>query len=168
MPHRRLVLVRHAQAGNAATDRNRPLTELGQHQAAAAGEQLAGLGVAPDRVLVSPALRAVQTWQGMSAALAGPAGPEIEERIYDNTLEGLFEVIGESGEDVGTLVVVGHNPAVGQLASDLDDGEGDDDARESLSRGFPPASMAVFEIDGPFAMLGPGTATLVHQLAPSA
>jgi phosphohistidine phosphatase len=168
MPHRRLVLVRHAQAGNAATDRNRPLTELGQHQAAAAGEQLAGLGVAPDRVLVSPALRAQETWQGMSAALAGPPGPEIEERIYDNTIEGLFEVIGESGEDVGTLVVVGHNPAVGQLASDLDDGEGDDGAREDLSRGFPPASIAVFEVGDPFSMLGTGTARLVHLLVPSA
>ena len=168
MEQRRLVLVRHAQAGDAATDRDRPVTELGQHQAAAAGEQLAGLGVAPDRVLVSPAVRARQTWQGMSAALASPPGPESEERIYDNTLEGLFEVIRESGEDVGTLVVVGHNPAVGQLASDLDDGEGDDDAREALGRGFPPASMAVFEVDGPFSMLGPGAATLVHLLAPSA
>ena len=168
MPDRRLVLVRHAQAGDAATDRDRPLSGVGQQQAANVGERLAGLGMVPDRVLVSPALRARQTWQGMSAALEGGPEPEVEERIYDNTLDGLFEVVRESDEDLRTLVVVGHNPAVGQFASDLDDGEGDGDARESLSSGFPPASVAVFEIDTPFAVVGPGTATLVRLLSPSA
>jgi phosphohistidine phosphatase len=168
MPARRLVLVRHAQAGDAVTDRERPLTELGQQQAAAMGEQLAALGAAPDRVLVSPALRARQTWERISAALPAMPEPEVEERIYDNTLDGLFEVVRESAEDVRTVVVVGHNPAVGQLAADLDDGDGDDDARESLSHGFPPASVAVFEVDTPFAVVGPGTATLVRLLSPPA
>jgi len=168
MPDRRLVLVRHAQAGDAATDRDRPLTEIGQRRAAAVGEQLAILGVAPDRVLVSPALRARQTWERISAALECAPEPEFEDRIYDNTLDGLFEVIGESGEDVRALVVVAHNPAVGQLASDLDDGEGDDEARQLLSGGFPPGSAAVFDVGIPLAVVGPGTATLVELLSPPA
>jgi phosphohistidine phosphatase len=168
VPPRRLVLVRHAQAGDAATDRDRPLTEQGQQQAAAVGERLAGMGVAPDRVLISPALRARQTWERARAALDGAPEPDVEERIYDNTVDGLFEVVRESGEDVQTLVVVGHNPAVGTLASVMDDGEGSEPAREQLAAGFPPSSVALFDVDTPFAVLGPGSATLREVLVPDA
>jgi phosphohistidine phosphatase len=164
---RRLVLVRHAQAGDAPSDRERPLTEHGQRQAAAVGERLARLGIAPDRVVVSPALRARQTCEQVRSALEGAPEADVDRRIYENTLDGLFDVLRETGDDVRTLLLVGHNPAVGQVAYDLDDGEGDPVAREDLGRGFPAGSAAVFDVDSPFAVLGPGAATLVHVLLPA-
>jgi phosphohistidine phosphatase len=167
MRDRRLVLVRHAQAGDAASDRDRALTEHGQRQADAVGDELARIGIAPDRVLVSPALRTRQTWERVVAALGSVPEPEFDERVYDNTVDGLFEVIRESDEDDGTLVVVGHNPAVGQLTHDLDDGEGDPAAREQVGQGFPPGAVAVFDVDTPFALLGPGGGTLVDVLIPA-
>jgi phosphohistidine phosphatase len=167
MPDRRLVLVRHAQAGDAASDRERPLTEHGQRQADAVGEQLARIGVAPDRVLVSPALRTRQTWERVRASLDCAPEPDVEERIYDNTLEGLFEVVREADEEVQTLLLVGHNPAVAEFASALDDGEGSEAARRALAGGFPPASVAVFDVDIQLAVLGPGGATLVDLLSPA-
>jgi phosphohistidine phosphatase len=167
VPPRRLVLVRHAQAGDAATDRDRPLTEHGQQQAAAVGEWLARTGIAPDRVLISPALRTRQTWERARAALACAPEPGVEERIYDNTVDGLVEVIRESPEDVQTLVLVAHNPAVGMLASELDDGEGSEPAQQTLAAGFPPASVALFGVATPFAVLGPGQATLLEVVVPA-
>jgi len=167
MPDRRLVLVRHAQAGDAASDRDRPLTARGQQQADAAGHGLARIGIRPDRVVVSPALRTRQTWERVGAALESAPEPEVEERIYDNTVDGLLEVVRESDEDAGTLVVVGHNPAIGQLTHDLDDGEGDPTARDQVERGFPPGAVAVFDVDTPFAVLGPGGATLVDVIFPA-
>jgi phosphohistidine phosphatase len=167
VPRRRLVLIRHAQAGDAAIDLDRPLTERGQQQAAAVGEWLARTGIAPDRVLVSPALRARQTWERARAALACAPEPDVEERIYDNTVDGLVEVIRESPEDVQTLVLVAHNPAVGTLGSELDDGEGSEPAQQTLAAGFPPASVALFGVEAPFAVLGPGQATLLEVVVPA-
>jgi phosphohistidine phosphatase len=167
VPDRRLVLVRHAEAGLAPLDSDRPLTPRGERDAGALGGWLAGLGIAPDRVVVSPARRTRQTWDRARAALDGAPEAEFDERIYDNTVDGLFEIIRESDGDVGTLVVVGHNPAVGQLTSDLDDGAGDASAREEVGRGFPSGAVAVFDVDAPFAVLGPGGASLVEVLVPA-
>src|SRR4051812_49694764 len=87
---RRLVLVRHAQAGGGPVDADRPLTEQGARHAAAIGTWLARTGPAPDRVLVSPARRARQTWEEAAAALDPGSEPFVDERIYDNTVEAVL------------------------------------------------------------------------------
>jgi len=169
VPDRRLVLVRHAQAGDAATDRDRPLTDHGRQQAAAVGEWLAEAGIAPDLALVSPARGALETWDEVQAALDGAPESETDERIFDNTVDGLFEVlreVDEDDDDVQTLVLVGHDPAVGTLAHLLDDGDGSEGVREALAAGFPPASAAVFDLGMPFAELDEGCATLAYFSTP--
>jgi phosphohistidine phosphatase len=166
MDSHRLVLIRHTQAGNAATDRDRPLTAAGEQHAAAIGAWLARAGVTPDLVLVSPAHRAQQTWEQAAAALTPRPDVSLEERIYDNTLDDLFAVIGEAPDHLATLVVVGHNPSVGEFAAALDDGEGDADAREALASGFPTGGVAVFSLAGPFEDLAPETGTLTDFAVP--
>ena len=84
----------------------------------------------------------------------------VDERIYDNTVEALLEVLRETPDDVGTVAVVGHNPSVGQLAADLDDGEGSPQARHDVAAGFPAGGVAVFSLPGSFAAIEPGAATL--------
>jgi phosphohistidine phosphatase len=165
---RRLLLIRHAQAAHGSPDRERPLTGHGRRGAAAIGTWLRDSGLVPDRVLVSTALRARQTWAAAAESLGADLEPTDEQRIYDNTVEALLEVIGEAPDDVGTVAVVGHNPSIGELAFALDDGEGDDSARRHLQGGFPTGAVAVFRVDGSFAELGPGAATLEDFAVPSA
>jgi phosphohistidine phosphatase len=155
-----LLLIRHAQAGNAPLDRDRPLTEQGARHAAEIGRWLADAGVVPDRVVVSPAVRAVQTWRQASSALGSVPESVVEQRIYDNTLDDLVAVIRETADDVGTLIVVGHNPSVGGLAQELQDGGGSESAKEQLDRGFPAGGVAVFDLDATFETIAPGAATL--------
>ena len=145
MASRTLLLVRHAQAGNAPLDTDRPLTEHGVEQARAIGAWLAEHGLVPDRVVLSPARRAVQTW-------TAAAEPTVDPRIYENTFDAVLEAIHETPDDVGCLAVVGHNPSIGGLAHELGDG--------SFDSGFPAGGVAVLELPGPYAALGPGTATL--------
>ena len=114
----------------------------------------------PDRVLVSPALRAAQTWERAAASLGVDLLPTADERIFDNTVDSVLSAITETSEDVSTLVVVGHNPSVGKLAFALDDGEGDPSARDDLHAGFPTGAVALFELGSSFAELAPGKATL--------
>jgi phosphohistidine phosphatase len=162
----RLLLVRHAKAGEAPTDIDRPLTHRGDRQATGIGSWLAETGLVPDRVLVSPARRAAQTWEQAAARLGAAPEPVVEPRIYENTVESVLEALRETDDDVQTLAVVGHNPAIGQLAYDLDDGEGDPTARRDLENGFPTASVAVFTLSTPFSAVEPDTATLTEFRTP--
>ena len=88
-------------------------------------------------MLVSPAVRAAQTWAAAAAAVAPKLPPTLDERIYDNTIEALFAVIGEVADGVPTVAVVGHNPSIGELAAALDDGEGDPAGRPRPAQRVP-------------------------------
>jgi phosphohistidine phosphatase len=160
VPTHRLLLIRHAKAAHAATDRERPLTASGARAAASIGAWLQTSGYVPDQVLVSTALRAQQTWAAVAESLGADPEPTLDERIYDNTVNTVLSAITEAPEEVSTLVVVGHNPSVGELAFALDDGDGDSAAREDLHEGFPAGAVAVFELDVSFAELAPGQARL--------
>jgi phosphohistidine phosphatase len=119
-------------------------------------------------VVVSPALRARQTWERAAASPVLDGPPTVDERIYENTVEAVLAAITETPEDVRTLVVVGHNPSLGELASALDDGQGDPGARRSLQAGFPTGAVAVFEVGASFGELEPGAATLSAFEVPAA
>jgi phosphohistidine phosphatase len=157
---RRLLLVRHAKAGDAPVDADRPLTRRGERQAAAIGSWLAESRLVPDVAVVSPARRAAQTWERAAAQLGAPPEPVVEPRIYVNTVEAVLAAVRETDDDVQTLAVVGHNPSIGQLAYDLDDGEGHPEARRDLEQGFPTAAVAVFTLATPFSEVAPQTGTL--------
>jgi phosphohistidine phosphatase len=160
MQQRRLLLIRHAEAADAPLDADRPLTERGTRHAAAIGSWLEQGGLMPDRVVVSPARRAAQTWDRAGAPLVPDLQPIVDPRIYDNTVEALLAAIRETPEDVRTLAVVGHNPSVGELAGVLDDGQSSPAARRDLDAGFRTGGVAVFVLAAPFPDIAPGTATL--------
>ena len=161
MQRRLLVLVRHAEAADAAVDAERPLTAHGARRATAIGSWLAAHGVTPERALVSPARRTVQTW-----ARAGGVSPVLEPRIYAATVPALLAVVQETPEEVDRLAVVGHDPSISGLTALLDDGQGDDAARRGCRFGFPTGGVAVFEAATPFADVAPGTARLLAFAVP--
>jgi phosphohistidine phosphatase len=167
VPTHRLLLIRHAQAADAPTDRDRPLTAHGTRAAAAIGAWLQQSGNVPDSALVSTALRAQQTWAAAAESLGADREPTLDERIYDNTVQAVLGVIAEASDDVSTLAVVGHNPSVGELAAALDDGAGEESARRALRAGFPTGAVAVFRVETSFADLEPGRATLEDLTVPS-
>ena len=76
MPRRTLTVIRHAKAdeGEGMTDRDRPLTEKGERDAAGIAA-VPGRAAWPDLVLCSPATRTRQTGGLMEAAVVrtGPA-----------------------------------------------------------------------------------------------
>ena len=60
------------------------------------------------------------------------------------------------------VLVIGHNPTLPSTVSMLADGAGAEDAHEALTRGCPPATLAVLEYRGPWSVLGFGEAELTR------
>ena len=166
MQPRRLLLIRHATAAEGPIDADRPLTGSGVRHAGAIGAWLRQAQLIPDRVLVSPALRAAQTWAEAGTELVEGPQPVTDPRIYDNTVGQVLATIREAPDDERTLAVVGHNPSIGELSAILGDGRGSREARHAVDRGFPAGGVAVFVLPGPFAAVAPGCATLTDFVVP--
>ena len=118
---RRLVIVRHAQAANqppgGGPDRLRPLTDRGEADARAAARRLAHSGIVVQHIVCSPATRTDRTARIMAEALRyDVADLEHAAAAYSASLGDLLDVIAGTAPDVHTLMLVGHNPALSDLA----------------------------------------------------
>ncbi len=120
---RTLVLLRHAKADrpNGVADVDRPLTERGHADAAAAGAWIVQHGYVPDLVLCSPSRRTRQTWHSVAVALAASASPHVryERAIYDGSPQDMLALV-QSLDDERVVMLVGHNPTISQLSELLD------------------------------------------------
>lgn len=115
-PVQELVLLRHAEAERKAdSDLLRALTGKGREEATHVGKLLASGGILPDRVLTSPATRALETARLAASAWGEPA-PEVVERIYDASLKDLSAVLARQ-EGAQRILIVGHNPGLSDLAT---------------------------------------------------
>ena len=123
-----LHLLRHAKSSwshSDASDRERVLNKRGKRDAPRMGEALARR-MAPMAISVSPAQRAQLTLGGLCDGW--PALGEIhhvtDEDLYTFSAEDLFGWLQEQDDARSALFVIGHNPALTDLANALavDDG----------------------------------------------
>jgi phosphohistidine phosphatase len=114
-----LVLLRHAKSAypDGVDDHERPLNARGERDARRVGELLSE-SYHFDRVLVSTAARAQQTWQMASRAMPGQAA-ETLSRLYLATSGELLDIVRGLPTDTDAALVVGHNEGLEQCASGL-------------------------------------------------
>ncbi|WP_431279968.1 SixA phosphatase family protein [Leifsonia poae] len=150
---RTLVLLRHAKSdwSGPEADIERPLAERGVRQAGQAGLWLAEHAAAIGLAVISPANRARQTWELASVRLSTPPQVLVDDRVYAATAGQLLAVLREIPDDVETLVLVGHNPGMEDLASAL--------AGELVT--LRTSGIAVFRMLGSWNDLSPATAELL-------
>ncbi len=151
--------MRHSEAEPAsASDVDRQLTAVGRSDAAAAGTWLAGQGAAPDRAVVSAALRTRQTWDAVASAAGWSVTPELDRGLHSAGPDTALDILRGTDDGVTTLLVVGHNPTVSYLAAMLDDGEGEPEAITAMTTGYPTSALTLFSYPGTWAELGAGAA----------
>ena len=162
----RLYLLRHARAeiaGDGAADDSRGLTREGRREAADVGAFLVSRAEAPTYVLCSAARRAVETMERVIAALPEKPATSISEALYLASSWKLLEQVRATDASVSSLILVGHNPGIAELAANLS-GRGDAAALRSLARRFPPATLAELEpSEESWSALEPHTARLVSH-----
>src|SRR5215213_2903295 len=117
MIERTLILLRHAKSdwSGEEPDIARPLATRGRRQAPDTGRWLAAHVAGIDVAVVSPARRAADTWELVAAELAAPPRVEVDERVYAASGPELLTVVRGLGDDLETVVVVGHNPGLEEL-----------------------------------------------------
>lgn len=149
---RTLILLRHAKSDWSASvpDFDRPLAERGRAQAPRAGRWLANNAGPIDLAIVSPAQRARETWDLVSAQLAPAPPAHFDDRVYAASADELLEVLRDVPDDVRRVVLVGHNPGLEQLASLL---AGEDVTMRT-------AGIAEFGVEGPWRERDVTSATL--------
>jgi phosphohistidine phosphatase len=143
----RLLVLRHAKSEKAEPgmpDRERRINSRGQRDAATMGAYIARHGLAPDLAVVSTAQRTRETWERIAAALSMPPAPIYEERLYNAGYDAILTVIRQIDRIARTLLVIGHNPGLHDLARTLI-ASGDVEWRERLNEGLPTAGLVVID-----------------------
>ncbi len=158
---RTVLLLRHAKAereGWAGEDHDRPLTAEGRRAARRVGAWISAADLAPDLLLASSAARARATAELAAAAGHWRCPRRAVSALYDATPAELVEVLRGLEPGVERPLLVGHEPAWSQLASQLAGG-----GRLRL----PTAALAAvrFELSA-WSQLAPGAGALELLLAP--
>lgn len=109
-----LYVVRHAIAEpyGSGPDAERRLTAEGRERFTRSVQGLGALGVALDRVLCSPLIRARETAELLGAVAS--AAPEVTDRLAAPPSTALLAEAAKGGEHVA---LVGHEPWMGELVS---------------------------------------------------
>ena len=141
---KRIYILRHAKAvAKDAEDFDRVLAPRGHAQMKVISTWLAERSERPELALVSPAARARETW-----GLAGlPDVPVVfDARIYEASPKTLLDVIRGAEETARTLVLVGHNPGLEDLAHKLV-GSGPAGLRARIETKFPTAAIVAVDLE---------------------
>ena len=171
---RRLLLLRHAQAvalaadAPEALDHARPLSARGRSDAAALGAVLGARGLMPELALVSTSRRTQESFELLRGAPEPRVGNEggatrqlLSEAMYLASAGALRALLREQDAAVRSVLLVGHNPGLHTLALELAGGEG-----PLLGAGFPPCTLALFDVAADWSGLDAAHASLLEILRP--
>jgi phosphohistidine phosphatase len=144
-----LLLLRHAKSSRdnpRLDDFDRPLAKRGREAAPEIGQFLRHAKLFPDLVLCSTARRTQETAELALAELGRDATVRMLDALYLAAPEQILKAIHGADAKTKTLLVIGHNPGMAQLANHLVAG-GDNAAIRHLREKYPTAALAVFEAD---------------------
>ena len=123
-------------------------------------------GVRPELVLCSTALRARATLDALLPALGAQAEVRFEDDLYGADADELLARLRAVSTRVESVLVVGHNPGLQDLAARLA-GDGEPVATDQLRAKFPTGALAVLDLGSTtWARLTIGGAYLAHLFTP--
>jgi phosphohistidine phosphatase len=156
---RTLVLMRHAKSAypDNVGDHDRPLAARGIREAGWAGEWLRDNVPEIDQVLCSSAVRTRETLR--LTAVAAPVS--YLDRLYGASPGVMIAEINAVPDTVATLLVLGHEPTVSQVALGLAGRtESNPAAVRQISMKYPTSGIAVLDVPRSWADLELGRAQL--------
>jgi phosphohistidine phosphatase len=118
-----LFLVRHAKSDwsvSGQKDFERQLNGRGLNDAPKMGRKLYEMGMKPDLIISSPAVRARLTAELIAEQLKYDTDKIVfNEEIYEASVRSLLKVINSIDDKNKTVIIVGHNPTFTYIAESL-------------------------------------------------
>jgi len=128
-------------------------------------EHLRRQRIGPALVLCSSARRTVETLELIAPALGKQARTRVLESLYMADAEDLLDQLRRVSRTVPSVLVIGHNPGLHDLAASLAAGGGDPLDRLRLK--FPTGALATLRVRGSgWRQLTPGGAELIAFTTP--
>jgi len=166
---RRLILMRHAKADYplGVADHERPLAARGNREAPSAGAWLVENNLIPDYIICSDALRTRSTcaWVLSELGEKGPT-PYIDSRVYSAGTSALCSIINEVPDTVSTLLVIGHQPVLQELALRLASAQSDEESVYELAMNYPTLGTTVLETAHPYSHLDARDCNITNFVVP--
>jgi len=147
---KRLILLRHSKAGQTnkkiLDDHERTLTDKGKDLCENIASYMKSNNYNPDLIISSSSVRTVETSELIikNADLTGRL--IVEQKLYLAHQNELFKTVQTIDESIETAMIVAHNPGIQNFSIELS-GSGDKKIFRKMRGSFPPASMAIFEIN---------------------
>jgi len=169
---RQLLLLRHAKSSwddPRLPDHARPINARGRRNALAMGAAMRELGLAPDVVLVSSARRTLQTLEAIQP-LEGSPLVEPMDALYLAPWRGLFDVLCGIRDTARSVLLIGHNPGLHELAMALVGPAGMSGGgamARRLAEAYPTATLTELSIALPWRLLEAGSGRLIRFLTPA-
>lgn len=164
-----LTLLRHAKSSwddTVTRDFDRPLNARGRRAAVVVGTWMKREGLAFDHMVASPAVRVIETLDGVSEGYGQPIAPDWDKRIYLASSATLLDLVREFPVDCEHALMVGHNPGLEDLVLGLVAETGESPLRGEVEAKYPTAAVAVLRWDGGWADAREGGATLDRFVRP--
>ena len=159
---KRLFVLRHAKSSwddPGLDDHERPLAPRGRRAVKVLNQHLREQHIAPELVICSTSRRTRETLDGVD-----PGGEiSIESELYAASATDVIERLRRVPADTGSVMVIGHNPAMQLLVLRLTANgarvpEGSDLA--AIQQKFPTGALATLTFGCAWSELSPGTADL--------
>ena len=143
-----LYVLRHAKSSwsdSGLPDSERPLSPRGRRAAASLARHLRTEHIRPELVLCSPARRTVETFERIAPAFGEGVRLLVDDELYGASSEELVHRLQAVPETVSSVMIIGHNPGLQNLAILL---AGDDEPRtlERLRTKFPTGALVTLAI----------------------
>lgn len=165
-----LWLLRHAKSAPAEggqSDFTRRLAPRGRKACRIMAGHMVQAGIQPDIVLCSTAARTRETWDLISRDLPQVPPVRLDDALYLAPAPALLRFLQKAGGRAGSLMLVGHNPGLEDLAAALA-GSARGDALIRLNQKFPTAGLAELQFTLPdWTGIGAGAGRLVSFETPA-
>jgi phosphohistidine phosphatase len=158
-----LTLLRHAKSGwddMSLRDFDRRLNPKGKRAAATVGRHMREVELTFDHILASPAVRVMETLEGVAGGYGRDLSPVWDKRLYLASASTLLDVVHELPAEHDRVLLIGHNPGLEDLVLLLAA-----DAGEAKTK-YPTATLAELTIGEAWTEAGKGTAKLVRFVRP--
>lgn len=139
-----LYLLRHGKSdweSDFNSDHERGLSSRGVESTHRVGKYWNDFGFSVDLCLCSDAIRCRKTWEILSEMGEFAKGIEYTNEVYESDSDGLFDLLKSERDSINSILIIGHNPSLEELAEYLVLGENLEELHNPLFTKFPTSAF---------------------------